>query len=187
MKDLISLLNRCELCRKWLFYIQEVNVAEKQGVLEEDYVHLQLLKKLPASLRNPAVQHDYMTCPASWLQNTLQGNWLNWSHHTSEYYISVLLLYRLAFSFPFLSLSAGPSLFLAASVSLLLTFPHTVAPGCISPFLGLFFSHFLRKLSLFLLSSVDSPLWKVMKLHWGILEKGGRSPTSLCCFFFFFF
>lgn len=55
---------------------------------------------------------------------------------------------------------------LSISLCLFLTLPHSAAPGSVSPFLGrsFFFPHILRKSSLFLLSSVDSPL-TVMKQH----------------------
>lgn len=75
------------------------------------------------------------------------------------------------------------SLYLCLSPS---HFPSLSSPGVCLSFLGSFFfflsPHILRKLSLFLLSSVDSPL-TVMKQHRGISEEeeGLKTPLSSLC------
>lgn len=74
------------------------------------------------------------------------------------------------------------SLYLCLSLS---HFPSLSSPGVCLSFLGSFFfsfSHILRKSSLFLLSSVDSPL-TVMKQHRGISEEeeGLKTPFSSLC------
>lgn len=105
-------------------------------------------------------------------------------HYASEYYISPFTCTFLHFrpGIPISSrscchfLQISPPVFLSLSVSVSRFF-HSAAPGSVSPFLGHFFSHILRKSSLFLLSSVDSPLWTVMKQHRGISEEEARLKT----------
>lgn len=112
--------------------------------------------------------------------------------HPSEHYKILLTQSRVLFSclpphypisfwsFCHFVLHSDPSLFLFIPMCLFLTSPHSAAPGSVSPFLGRFFSsHILRKWSLFLLSSVDSPL-TVMKQHRGISfeEEGLKTPFS---------
>lgn len=115
---------------------------------------------------------DRVSCSSLWFQTYIIMGLITFQNITNLLNTVTYSTFSLFIPFSFGHfchfLQYSNPLFLSLSLCLFLPFTH--CPGVCLSFLGSFFSHILRKLSLFLLSSVDSPL-TVMKQHRGISEE----------------